>query len=354
MKDDKIDEVLEVFSNTPCEFAAGFSNHGPMGAEAMITLGREEEALPWAKKYRERLKGESAAPSAERITEQNWRSALGNKARIADWRACFSAETNEENWQAVLDKWVARLAPGMMAASTHGTIRTAHAVRSLSKAVTPLRLRELEEGLAYWAAAYLPLPTAQDGARQHLSIPEAILKVRQVPPEERPRPKLITDGPAALGDDFAAAINLIDTPADPAQMVAAITETFCHVYLSSTHDIGSGIGFIHSVTAPSAVRLLIPHLTPETNRIAVRFAWQSSAALYAAYGKAFAIHDATESSFDRDDLIDRAMSAVDEHAVKFTEACLREYAVNPRAVYLAAACHASNMLKAKTAEMIVC
>ncbi len=39
----------------------------------------------------------------------------------------------------------------------------------------------------------------------------------------------------------------------------------------------------------------------------------------------------------RDDLIDRAVASQDEHAIKFTEACLREYALNPKPVYLPAA-----------------
>jgi hypothetical protein len=40
---------------------------------------------------------------------------------------------------------------------------------------------------------------------------------------------------------------------------------------------------------------------------------------------------------DRDDLIDRALATGDEHAIKFTEACLREHALNPKPVYLEAA-----------------
>jgi hypothetical protein len=36
-------------------------------------------------------------------------------------------------------------------------------------------------------------------------------------------------------------------------------------------------------------------------------------------------------------LIDRALATRDEHAIKFTEACLREHALNPKPVYLQAA-----------------
>ncbi len=35
---------------------------------------------------------------------------------------------------------------------------------------------------------------------------------------------------------------------------------------------------------------------------------------------------------------DRAVIAGGAHSIKFTEACLREYAINPNPVYLVAAC----------------
>jgi hypothetical protein len=43
-------------------------------------------------------------------------------------------------------------------------------------------------------------------------------------------------------------------------------------------------------------------------------------------------------------LIDRALSTGDEHAIKLTEACLREHALESRPVYLQTASHAINRL----------
>ena len=40
---------------------------------------------------------------------------------------------------------------------------------------------------------------------------------------------------------------------------------------------------------------------------------------------------------DTDHLIDRAVAIGGAHTIKFTEACLREYILNPKAVYLVAA-----------------
>jgi hypothetical protein len=51
---------------------------------------------------------------------------------------------------------------------------------------------------------------------------------------------------------------------------------------------------------------------------------------------------------NRDELIDRAIACGDEHAIKFTEVCLREHAFKPDPVFLAAAAHAIRMLSAAT------
>jgi hypothetical protein len=40
---------------------------------------------------------------------------------------------------------------------------------------------------------------------------------------------------------------------------------------------------------------------------------------------------------DTDALIDRAVASGGAHTIKFTEACLREYALNPKPVYFVAA-----------------
>ena len=104
---------------------------------------------------------------------------------------------------------------------------------------------------------------------------------------------------------------------------------------------------MHAVTGPSALRLLIPYLQDKTTRDALGYAWQTAAAMYATFGTR-----ADLSRFDevlvgnKDELVDRAIKCGDEHAIKFTEVCLREHAINPDPVFLAAASHATQMLSA--------
>jgi hypothetical protein len=46
-----------------------------------------------------------------------------------------------------------------------------------------------------------------------------------------------------------------------------------------------------------------------------------------------------------DELAAAAAATLDAHAIKFTEACLREYALNPSPVYLVAAADATERLR---------
>ncbi len=47
---------------------------------------------------------------------------------------------------------------------------------------------------------------------------------------------------------------------------------------------------------------------------------------------------------DADGLVERAIATGDEHAIKLTEACLREPAAHPHPAFLAAAAHAIGVL----------
>src|SRR5262245_35488791 len=151
-----LDEALERLRGTGPETLGDAPNHAPMVAEALVALGRSDAVLPWVDAYRSRL---GPAPShSSPITDDAWRAALGVRSRLGDWEVFFRRALAESDWHTVLAAWVPRLLPGTMAAGTHALIRTAHAVRALEAIETPLRVQELAEGLAYWAAFYQELP----------------------------------------------------------------------------------------------------------------------------------------------------------------------------------------------------
>src|SRR5439155_25966455 len=140
---------------------------------------------------------------------------------------------------------------------------------------------------------------------------------------------------------FPAAVDELAPPPSVDDAFSDLTSTCAAAYLA---DAGAApIAFVHSVTAPAALRLVLPHLPDELHAVAFAYAWQACAGLLTAYG-AGTVAPPTEPDISRDDLIDRATSNGDEHAIKFTEACLREHALRADPVYLAAALDATTRL----------
>jgi hypothetical protein len=244
----------------------------------------------------------------------------------------------ERPWKDVPAEWMPRLAPGVIAAAFHGVIRTAHAVRSLDARETRARRRELAEGLGYWAATYEALPESP-AAAGHRTPLAAMPEVPSLPAERQIHNGNITDRLAPLDRyaPFAGVANMVDANGDASGFISNLTETFAAVYLENVPP-GSVITYIHTVTGPSAIRLLLPHLDANARAALLRYGWQGAAALYAASGGKWSSPAPPPApKGDREDLVDRALATGDEHAIKFTEACLREYALNPKPVYLAAA-----------------
>jgi len=339
-----MEEALELLAKTGPEYAGRLANHGPMAAEALIVLDRPDAVVPWVEGYRRRLI--EHPPGTRPIDPAHWREALGDEPRVGDWIVYFRREIEERPWRDVLVEWVPRLSPGVIAAAFHGVIRTAHATRSLDAAETFARRRELAEGLGYWAATYEVLPEASHAAAPGAVPSASIGKVNSLPAEQQISNGNITDRLAPLDQfpPFAGVADLIDVSAEPSPLLSNMTETFAAVFLANVPP-GSWITYVHAVTGPSAIRLLLPHLDARSRSALLRYGWQGAAALYAASGgKWSSPAPSLAPGSDREDLVDRALATGDEHAIKFTEACLREHALNPKPVYLAAASAAVDSL----------
>lgn len=336
MNTDAMEQALDMLAQTGPEFGGGLSNHGPMAAEALIAMQRADAVTAWVEKYKRRL--QSYPTSRRPIARAEWQAALGDYRRIADWVALFNRELQEKPWRAVLSEWAARLSPGLAGSALHGLLRTAHAVRSLAQKESEARKRELAEGLGYWAARYqtLPaLPVARAGGNGGLKPAQALKQVVLLPTERRGR-GLITDVLHNLNgfEPFTGVANLVDPSA--ASFLSDLTETFARTFLANVQP-GNIIALIHAVTGPSSIRLLLPFVTAEARRDLLRYGWQAAAAIYAGYGQTAEFGAVEAKGPQREALIEQAVANGDEHAIKFTEACLREYAVNPQAVYLLAA-----------------
>ena len=332
-----LDDALDRLRGMGPEAMHGAPNHGPMAAEALVALGCPDEVPRWVEDYRRELGPMPQARSP--LTEYTWPEALGAIHRIGDWQPFFVAQLAEAPWETVLGQWMPRLIRGLMAGGTHGLIRTAHAVRALSDAATPLRVEELASALAYWAAYHQTLPGVPR-LRGPLDLDRAIEQIPRIGRDRRhesrregvPREfvRVLAEYP-----DFAASVNRLGTMEAADAALSRLTEMGARLYLAnaSTHPLV----FIHALTGPAAVRLLFPHMPAALREVALAYCWQAIAAWVAAYGS-----DAPGAADDspppsEPEIVGRAMGTRDHHAIKFVEACLREYRSNPQPVYLKAA-----------------
>jgi hypothetical protein len=215
---------------------------------------------------------------------------------------------------------VPRLAPGLPAAATHGVLRTAHAIRALSRAQTEARLAELAHGLGYWAARYQELPGAVPVG--HTPVGEAWVGVPPVADAGR-QEWLITDRFAHLPPSFAAATAAAELPASASDAVSALTQLGARMLITNPH---AAIPFVHAVTAPSSLRSVAALLDEETTRRSLGETWITMAALWSAYGEEPPLPLLPGAEPDWPELIDRAIVLGDEHGLKLTVAAGDEVA----------------------------
>jgi hypothetical protein len=352
--DAALDEVLEMLHAQEPRSKQGLSTHAPMVAEALCALGFADRARAWVEGYRAPVI-ELPLPG-QPIARDRWREVLDPvrgaptwKAKIGrwgDWKQLFLEELRGARWQDVLDTWVARLAPGLASAATHGAIRTAHAARALGRRDTAPRRAELARGLAYWAAAYEELPARPPaGAPPRAPLLDLDDALARVP--------LYTDRAGrAPGGNFAAGLreagrlpgfdgvrDLVAVPADLGAGLSALTAAFAREYLR--HGTRAhALAFVHAVTGPCALRRLAPHVSPATARLAFPYAWQAAAAFHAAYARREHAARPAEPRIPAAELAGRAVENGADHAIKFTEVLLAEHALRPDPAYLAAAADA--------------
>lgn len=340
-----MDDALDILAEYGPDLRNGLTSHAPMAVEALCALGRPEAVRPWLDEYRKGML--PRPPFRERIPPEQWRSALAQPERVADWNAFFEEELRAAPWPVVLNRWAGRLAPGICASAAHGVIRVGHAVRSLGASESPLRVRELGDGLAYWAANYQELPTSDRAPERALRPRDAIARVAVVPTERRVFTGTIVSSLEGLREfpEFAPVIGFVDVSGDASVLVSELAEVFARVYLANTHDILTAIVFIHGVTSVAALGNLLPYLDEATARVALRYAWQTGCGLYSAFGSRPAPAEEIEPPReDADTLIDMAVAHGDEHAIKFTEACLHHSVLTGSPAFLAAARNALEVL----------
>src|SRR5262245_10639836 len=336
MMNSTFDEALERLRGTGSEVAGGPApNHGPMAAEALVALGCDDVVVAWADRYRRQL--DAIPPSHSPVSEENWAQALGAIDRFGDWVAYFAAQLDEAPWPAVFEQWIGRLLPATPSAGAHGLIRTAHALRALAEAETSLRIEELGVALAYWAAYYRKLP-GTPRLTGTLDLGDALMRVPLfLSGQARPgMPRQVyLRVMQAHGREFAQAVDAAAEPESVEDALSSLTEAGARIYLANADH--QPLVLLHTVTAPAALRMMLPHLPAELHNTALAYTWHTPAATAAAYGDETPPDGHDWPTHEPSAVIEHSIATDDPHALKFAEACIREHQRNPHPAYLAAA-----------------
>ncbi|WP_406501414.1 questin oxidase family protein [Streptomyces sp. NBC_01590] len=308
-----LDEALERLHASGPERNGWLSNHGPMAVEALVRHGQAPAVHRWLDHYSHKL--EDMPDTATRVTAENWREALGDPRRIADWTAYFERETAERPWRDVLTEWWPRLLPGIAAGATHPVIRVGHSVRTLltGEATAP-RIAELAHGLGYWAARHQPLPALAPLAPAPTAA-AALDAVAPVPEQNGG----IRDRLAQLTAFPVWPQRFTDDPEEARDRLAELVRAATHRY--ATHGHGEPIMLVHAATAPNAVLRALPALPRALWVPSLGAAWAASAAVTAAYSPAEAAPYAPAGA-SADELFARAAAHGDDHTIKFTDTAL--------------------------------
>lgn len=337
-----LDEAYERLQMTGPEFDGWLSNHGPMAADAMLRLGHGPELDRWLRHYTGRL--EAAPATRWAISPSDWQEYLGDPSRLGDWTDLFAVRLQEEPWREVLTTWLPRLLPGSIAASTHGLIRTGHAVRALLEEETGPRRAELAEALGYWAARWQPLPAT-------VPVPDDVrpreVEVHALSWAQRLRSVPVLDMTGGARSrlrqleahrDWAAFRRVDRLPKLAVDQIPTSIDDLVDAAVGGYADWAPGhpVMLVHAATAPRAAGLLLPALPPRLWHATLQWSWRTSATIVALYRSSRPVvagggqvdrgrGRADEEPPDRAVLAARAVGHGDEHVIKFTEVALESH-----------------------------
>ncbi|MEV4759688.1 hypothetical protein AB0J86_31960 [Micromonospora sp. NPDC049559] len=325
----------------------GLTNHGPMAVEVMVRRGLDVDVEGWLDRYVRRLAElpDASAP----IRPDGWGAALGRAGRLPDWTAYFRHELTERPWPEVLVEWWPRLLPGIVAGSTHGVIRVAHAVRALrggAGAPAPEALDELAHGLAFWAARYRRLAgvVAPEGALTPRRALSAVARLEDQSGFIAHRLDRLERSPGWTPS--LRALAPVSSAEEVPARLGSLVDGAVEAYLGLGH--GSPVLLVHTATAPNAVRHVLPVLPTEQWLPSLTAVWAAMVAIVAAYAPARPAPRAEIlrrwPELTREDALQRAGEHGDEHVLKFADTAVDAYDRSGDPELLAATLHAGQLI----------
>lgn len=288
------DDALHRFLATRGTYGGGLSNHGPMATEALDHMGAARWIDPFVTAYLPRLEPRTPPPE-----------------RGGDWRP-------------LLDEFLPDLVASAAAGAGHCLLRTAHAVRGIERAeaeghVPAVRVDELRNALVRWRADVgLPAPSSLTGDRSVADWSDALAPLATFEPVAG----LLTTSLSMAAEqpgfvDVVASLRRSDRPHDTLDRLALRA---LEGYVANEDGLAR-FTLLHGVTVSTMARVLVDHLDePGQRRLEAAVAGFVAAAAVAFDRR----NDTSDAPLPpvQPDLADRAGASLDDHTIKFTDACI--------------------------------
>jgi hypothetical protein len=254
------------------EFPVMLANHLPMVLVAMQRLGGSAERLAeFFAVYRDANHLVSPPSPAAPIERMNWRAALGDRKREADYRSFMRIEVTRLGSRAAIATYLPTLLPGTAASATHGLMRLAYGV---------LRddAEEIAAALGYWAATYIELGRTTGAAPVTDDPVDVLVRMRAVEAYRHIEPELDLlwhfMREMAKQPEFRPVVDWLDIGPDTFRRATAASLAL----YAGTMDFCA----LHALTGCHWLRMIRP-VNPAPD-LALRHFWQAIAALYPKIG----------------------------------------------------------------------
>jgi hypothetical protein len=299
---------------------AEIGSHLELALASLVELGASDAQLErFDADYRSRWPLERLPTPRATLSDALWRRYLGNRRLEPEFRRYFADRVAADGAEAVLRGALPVLVEGIAASAWHALIRTM---------LGWIRADDVEiaEGLGYWAATFLRLGPAP-GAPALSRRPAELLARMRADPAFRAMDHFgisLWRRTEALGLEphFAP---VIDWLAVDDETLGLLAHDSLALYLDSDQ-----ICALHAVTSCQALRELMPLLGRADQHRAVRYLWQSIAAIYSLMGFLAPLTDDDMAARRRlpcppwTTIAAAACASRDEHDIKLALVCRRE------------------------------
>ncbi len=332
--EDLFDAALGQIHTTSPYWRTELASHASMAAEALVELGQSERIPDFVASYSRNLEAFEPRSPCE---IEHWRALLGRREQFSQLLAHFEAWLDRAGVPLVVAEAIPHLMPGVLAASLHGLLRVAHGLRAWSHAHTDERRRELAFGLAHWAAEFTPL--AGELGTSPTTGHTAVEVLRRLTPLD---PGLRVDGiistRAKVCGEFPTFLKEISTVDLASNTVDDTITSLCGLaaqLLLGSSNARVRFAYLHAITATNALREVIRHLGDAGGRSALSHHWHAFAAVHCMNAAAEQAEPGNAASsnappnapdvVDQDELVRRAVSRLDDHAIKIASAAICEH-----------------------------